>query len=687
MNNETQIVALSIDKVQTFLTETIHAHVQEKQTEEATLKQIMNASREVSQGFQNTVKEAFSVQENEVLLSCSGVYIFRNPLPEKEIHAIFNKLFFEYYQESQGQKWLRCVSFPQGKYDEIQAIQEAKKRLKQSNCLNARIEENKDKLFKFCKIDAKDAQPPKDDENYPMFAEDINALFSGEEGDNKNRFRIAVIKADLDGMGNMFKEIKSYESYSRISKILSDKVSLKGLHEMAEKCRPEGRTGWLFPFYIAGDDIFFAVSMANLTKGTRLCREILVGIKQSLEKEESSKPLSISIGVEITFNREPIRYYMEMVERQLKHAKEENTPKLLKQFVKAKISIGGLAFLDIDYNAMKTYKQTLVCMNKRNKKGRKNNRCNKCENCRKRGEIDEQLQAVPIWDYFLNDVYRINAIRSNDTYDKMLGTSGFFYTLLDRLADDTVQQDNRKYINSVLYHLLPKYLNSSDKKLRELEVVLNGRILSQLMRKNWGKGMNIVLNEKSKHRLETYLRLMLLFSDNRFQLIPDVKSKLDYSNVELENSRKYLLSKSADYLYRTVLERRNKPLRDIFIKKENYQTADKKTIPCFQRLKLEKSMFVRMRDTDKVPVEKAANMIELKNGYSADEIKKANRDREQGGKSPCLLYFNKGKFLELAHSEGEWNSDFIDSLMLFYEYKEMSIRFNEKKKSGGGNAK
>lgn len=666
MNNETQIVALSIDKVQTFLTEAIHAHVQEKQTEEATLKQIMNASREVSQGFQNTVKEAFSVQENEVLLSCSGVYIFRNPLPEKEIHAIFNKLFIEYYQESQGQKWLRCVSFPQGKYDEIQAIQEAKKRLKQSNCLNACIEENKDKLFNFCKIDAKDAQPPKDDENYPMFAEDINALFSGEEGDNKNRFRIAVIKADLDGMGNMFKEIKSYESYSRISKILSDKVSLKGLHEMAEKCRPEGRTGWLFPFYIAGDDIFFAVSMANLTKGTRLCREILVGIKQSLEKEESSKPLSISIGVEITFNREPIRYYMEMVERQLKHAKEENTPKLLKQFVKAKISIGGLAFLDIDYSAMKEYR---------------------CKNCKKKGRIDEKLQAVPIWDYFLNDVYRLNAIRADKTYDKMLGTPGFFYGLLDRLADETVRKDNRKYINSVLYHLLPKYLNSSDKKLRELEVVLNGRILSQLMRRKWGKGMNLVLDNKSKHRLETYLRLMLLFSDNRFQLIPNVKSKLDYSNVELENSRKYLLSKSADYLYRTALKKRSEPLRDIFVKKENYQTADKKTIPCFQRLKLEKSMFVRMRDTDKVPVEKAVKMIALKNSDSVEKITELNNKRMLEGKSPCLLYFDEQRFLKLAKEAGEWNSDFIDSLMLFYEYKEMSIRFNEKKKSGGGNAK
>ena len=33
-----QIVALSVDKIQTFLTEVIHSHVQEKQTEDATLK-------------------------------------------------------------------------------------------------------------------------------------------------------------------------------------------------------------------------------------------------------------------------------------------------------------------------------------------------------------------------------------------------------------------------------------------------------------------------------------------------------------------------------------------------------------------------------------------------------------------------------------------------------------------------
>ena len=59
------IVALSIDKVQTFLTEVIHAQTQEKQAEETTLKNIMNASMEISIGFYQTVQEVFPKSETE----------------------------------------------------------------------------------------------------------------------------------------------------------------------------------------------------------------------------------------------------------------------------------------------------------------------------------------------------------------------------------------------------------------------------------------------------------------------------------------------------------------------------------------------------------------------------------------------------------------------------------------------
>ena len=55
-NMKKQVVALSVEKVQTFLTEVIRSHVQEKQTEDATLKGIVNSSNQISKDFLSRLK-------------------------------------------------------------------------------------------------------------------------------------------------------------------------------------------------------------------------------------------------------------------------------------------------------------------------------------------------------------------------------------------------------------------------------------------------------------------------------------------------------------------------------------------------------------------------------------------------------------------------------------------------------
>ena len=281
--NKKQIVALSIEKVQTFLTETIHAHVQEKETDEATLRSIIKASREISIDFYKTIKDVFSDTDITELLACSGVYIFSCVLLADDIEARLNQLFLHYYHGSQGQKLLRCTTFPENGLDPIQAIQEAKKRLKQDQCMNERIEKNKQNLFSFYEFDGKRVDRIQDNTGYPMFAKNINALFSEEISDNEKHFRIAVIKADLDGMGDMFKQIDDYKVYSAISKILNDEISLEGLNKCSMAVyMPTERPGWLFPFYIAGDDIFFAVNVSDLRRGVEVCRRILLNINHQL---------------------------------------------------------------------------------------------------------------------------------------------------------------------------------------------------------------------------------------------------------------------------------------------------------------------------------------------------------------------------------------------------------------------
>jgi len=668
------IVALSVDKVQTYLTEAIHAHVQEKQTEEATLKSIMNSSREISGDFFHTIKEAFSGSEIKVLLSCSGVYIFTCALPEEDIENKLNELFLRYYRSSQGQKLLRYVFFAAEGYDEIKAIQEAKKRLKQSRYFNKIIEKNREVLFSFCRQEKPAAPSVESKKDYPMFAEDINALFCAEEAKNDNHFRIAVIKADQDGMGDMFKKISSYEDYRKISGILNENVSLDSLHRTAEACRPDGRVGWLFPFYTAGDDIFFAVSVANMIKGIDVCRKMLQNINNELADVHPSHKLSMSIGVEITFNRQPIRYYLDMVEEQLKHAKQTSCPEKLCKFLDTKISIGGLVFLDIDYDRFKAYKKTLI--------GNRNP---------EKIKLNREIDSVPVWRFFLNNVNVLLYIKGNEECKRLLGTPGFFYSLLEKLDEEAVYNNEIKYMNHLLYRLLPKHLDSPNSQLWKSELLLNAGILQQLYIKG-ENGREIRLCDDTKHRMEAYLRLMLLFSDPRFKISKGLSVDGNLLSAEsIKNAKKILLTKIPPYLYQNAL---NSKLRGFFVESDKFiisankgnKRTEKKDIPMpyYRTVHIEKSMFFKLRNTEKIPIHKAAAMLSLRNSSKEDRIEHANSANNLNEGPVYRMPFKKEEFCQKAQASGEWTSDFVDSLMLFYQYNDMVIKYKKmsKKKSG-----
>lgn len=652
------VFALSIDKVQTYLKEAIQAHVQEKQTEEHTLRRIMNSSREISEEFSSVIREKFEVAEEKELLSCSGVYIFYCDLPEEDIRSKLNNLFLDYYHSSQGQKLLRYVVFPKTNDNKIKAIQEAKKRLKQAVYFNEILERNRKDLFSFNLVkEPKELDKPS--EKYPMFAEHINKLFTGDEKEKEDHFRIAVIKADLDGMGDLFNGISDYKKYRKISEILNKRVSLEGLHQTAEICA-EGRTGWIFPFYVAGDDIFFAVAVENMLKGIEVCRKMLKGINDELEKQGLLRLKSLSIGVDITFNRQPVRYYLEMVEKQLKNAKKANFPReclsgfseaciskcldKLMEFLDTKISIGGLAFLDIDYDRVKAYKKKLP--------GRTNE---------EKQAINRVMDSVPVWRFFLTDVERLLYIRNDPECKNLLGKRSFFFTLLEMITNKDVQENPIKYINNLLYHLLPQHLESSKKKLWQAELLLNAGIVGQLYIKG-NKRCEIVLNQNTKHRLEAYLRLMLLFSDLRFKLSSSFKASGNLlSSESIANAQKLLLTKIPPYIYQQALNNR---LGRVFVRSiPNHANG---TIQYCRRLKIEKSMFFKLRNTKKINVDMAAAILSLNNSQGNE-----NKDK---GQSNYRIAFDSNKF---AQAKEAWNSDFVDSLMLFYQYKDSIQRFKK----------
>ena len=103
------VAALTVDKVQTFLTEAIHSHVQEKETEEAALRGIINLSDQISKDFFKAIYAEFSEAEENTLMKCSGVFIFSSGRSEEELRERLNSLFVKYYKASQGRRF--CVMF------------------------------------------------------------------------------------------------------------------------------------------------------------------------------------------------------------------------------------------------------------------------------------------------------------------------------------------------------------------------------------------------------------------------------------------------------------------------------------------------------------------------------------------------------------------------------------------------
>ena len=207
------VVAISVDKVQSFLYYVLEAYIQEDQANSGTLKEIIGSSNLISTQFSQDIgiqgeNGGFSGSIDEELLNCSGMCIFTTLLDKKDIEDKLGRLFRKYYTQFRGQLLLKYVCFEREGLDKLEAIKKSKVRLRQQECLDQMIAEHRDLLFQFCDVQ-KQPQPIDQVTQYPSFAENINALYSQDESDNDNHFRIAIIKADLDGMGNLFDQLES----------------------------------------------------------------------------------------------------------------------------------------------------------------------------------------------------------------------------------------------------------------------------------------------------------------------------------------------------------------------------------------------------------------------------------------------------------------------------------------------
>ncbi|UTR13112.1 hypothetical protein MM221_10605 [Salipaludibacillus sp. LMS25] len=661
------VVAVSIDKVQTFLYYVLQAYIQENQANSGTLREIVNSSQLISETFFRDIGiegegGEFNDHIDEQLLACSGMCIFSTSLDQEQITKKLNQLFRKYYKTFKGQLLVKYVVFERKlstRQDKLRAIKESKDRLRQPKCLNEIITSHRDLLFQFCGVPkGNELRLSIDlDKKYPSFSRDINALYSQEEDDNDNHFRIAVIKADLDGMGALFEQLGDYTIYNAISQLLSKFISLGYLHKITAKYQEKDFK--LYPLYMAGDDIFFAVTAAHLLDGINFCKEILQQLNEEINKLSEHyitnlPQLSLSVGIDFTFNREPIRYYYERVQHQLDEAKaySRDCKDKVEKSSYMKISINDYVFEDYD--------------------------------------AEKKSQ----WAYFKDDIALLKGAMG-----KGFAAHHFLYGLLRKISDKTICSSDVKFSNAVLYHLLPEHLESSNKELSGFELLLIEKLLRQLLtpKKERSCGRKENLNGKrnsekelrfgsrQRIRLERYVRMLLLFSDQRFAMNGD-KAQFTRFDFDKKRIRSTLFNKPMRYLYHqslysslkngnTIKEYDIRQFRNFFAIFDRYTASNGNRVQTYRRLQISSSMFHRFKKMDKSQIGTVAEMLQSVNDRTKEDIEELKAQRELEKKAPPGLFFDKESFRSVGDRTNLWTGDYIDSLLIFYRLNELSIQY------------
>ncbi len=118
------VVAISVEKVQSFLYYVLEAYIQEDQANSGTLKEIIGSSNLISTQFIQDIgiqgeNGEFSGSIDEELLNCSGMCIFTTSLDKKDIEDKLGRLFRKYYTQFRGQVLLKYVYFERGRLGQV----------------------------------------------------------------------------------------------------------------------------------------------------------------------------------------------------------------------------------------------------------------------------------------------------------------------------------------------------------------------------------------------------------------------------------------------------------------------------------------------------------------------------------------------------------------------------------------
>lgn len=327
------VIAIAVEKVQRYIFQAID----KTQADKKTLRNIISASDNVANDILEKIETKFNLEnmhtgnENKILW-ISGKVIFRSELPEEEIKTMLKELYQEMYVDYQGYIFLNYVVFSIDKMDRMNILRKAESLLKSNKIKSQVIKDNSEVLFSFKELETTKQNQllknPKDKEQVFLTNMDDLVVRDEKHETDSSDGKIAIVKADINNLGRIMETIDNYDEYLQLSKLLSEKISLNNIRKMIEKYNgnSEKLIKKMVPFYVAGDDIFYAVRINAVFDSIKALNNMMKDINQEIKRKQNGNnktELSIAVGVVFVNNHQPIRYYRQMVEKELSQAKEK----------------------------------------------------------------------------------------------------------------------------------------------------------------------------------------------------------------------------------------------------------------------------------------------------------------------------------------------------------------------------
>lgn len=640
------IVVIAVEKIQRY----IFQNIDETKKDAKTLSNVIKASNRVAEDILKDIGSQFSFSSNkmDLILSISGKLIFKWDSDKNEIEGKLKDLFQRIYIKYNGNIFLKYAVFQSEANDKLKIIHQANDLLKDPKTKSDILQSNREVLFKFCECTGKD-DTRNESSDSGIFLDTMDQLVVLDEKHESDSTdgKIAIVKADINNLGKIMSSISSYKDYSKLSKLLEEAISMDRFGNYVENYSVKSSNDQtekdyilvkkILPFYIAGDDIFYAVRIDGVLDSIKVLHTMMMAINREIKNQVSNVNVELSIAVGVVFvnNHQPIRYYRQMVEKELSISKHQM--KTVKPF-------GTIVGINLAGNHLNIYKNALGI-----------------------GESDGFMR-------FCQEIKELKMLMQKKVF-----TNTALHNLLVTLEMET---DEEKQLYDVLYFLKPT-LQKGQKANEELYVKYYW--LSQLVedkRSGQGQAERYFDLSKIQKQFIPKLKVTLLFLRDRYSHFTEEETfsykyiiGLDKKDQEMR-MRSVMFHKPINHLLKSLNNNDyTSTMVSLFFGKSKPQKGEKKDKKVlFLSGKFNRSIFYRAKNL--IQEKKAKQVVTLFENY--DRI--FNKENENQKESVHNIGFDIHKF-KMKFDKNSRDTRWLDIIILLYYYNEQRIIIKTKEKS------